>query len=206
MKKFIALIALALLLLLSSCVGNLLEPKNDPTQFYIPRISQDIKPLADFAGKDFSINMPLVRIPAYMTRTQIITAQANSTRLNISDLHRWADIPSDSFTRVLAGNLSGHLNMIDIAVYPSASSKSNAMTLRVSVVECLGEFGGDLNFAALWEASLGESSAHFSKVFKTKVPAGDNYDDYTKAISKALSELSLDMATHISILDKPIEK
>ena len=182
-------------LLLSGCVGDILAPREDPTQFYVLKSAEKIDKIDGM--KDVPLNISLVRIPSYMTRNQIVTSQNDSSRIEISDINRWPETPIDSFTRVIASNIARIADSDEIYTYPSLALGIGAPELRVHVVDCMGQLGGELYFSARWELLDNADTKNAKRktdIFETRVPVGNSYDAYVGAIEKALSELSLDIA------------
>lgn len=190
-----ALAALAAAVLTPGCVGDILAPREDPTQFYVINGAKEFERVDGIA--DIPLNISLVRIPSYMARNQIVTSQKDSARVDISDVDRWPEVPIDSFTRVISSNIARISGSDEIYTYPSLALGIGAAELRVNVMECMGELGGELYFSARWEILKSEGSKVAKRktdIFEVRIPAGDTYDSYVRAMEKALYELSLDIA------------
>ena len=86
---------------LTSCLGGMLEPKEDQTVFYMMR------PTAEKSAvqKRISVNMMPITIPQYMARNNIVMLAPNGT-VEISEFDRWAEAPQGGFERTLLENLS----------------------------------------------------------------------------------------------------
>lgn len=194
--KILTLLSLPLLAFgLSGCVGDILSPREDPTEFYVLNGADSVERVEGLT--DVPLNISLVRIPSYMTRNQIVTSRKGSSRIDISDINRWPEVPIDSFTRVVSSNIARITESDEIYTYPSLALGIGAPELRVNVMECMGELGGELYFSARWELLKGEGSKNTKRktdIFEARIPVGDSYDSYVMAMEKALYELSLDIS------------
>lgn len=211
MKKFQLLIAtftsLASLMLLSGCMGDILKPRADPTKYYMLSSANDL-PVQDGA-KNIMLNLSQVRMPAYMMRQQIVSAKDSSSEIVISDIHRLPEFPVDAFTRVIATNISKIARSENVYAYPAMAPDENCISLRVTIVECMGVIGKTLDFKARWELIKTEGSkvtAQRTKLFIKQLPAGENYDGYISAINKGLGELSEDIVKGIVEFKKECAK
>ena len=162
---------------LTSCLGGMLEPKEDQTVFYMMR------PTAEKSAvqKRISVNMMPITIPQYMARNNIVMLAQNGT-VEISEFDRWAEAPQGGFERTLLENLSR--NGIDAFSYPAVSR--GAPNLKIYVYDCIATFGG--NF--LFKGSSGD--------FVLEKPCGASYADFVKDVDAALAALSSDIAKTIS--------
>lgn len=201
MKKFnlfaIALASIAQLFL-SACVSDFLKPRQDPTKFYI--LSAQKSPTAVDGIENIMLNISQVRLPAYMMRQQIVSAKPNSSEIVISDIHRLPEFPVDAFTRVIATDISKIAKSENVYAYPGIAPETNAIEIRIIIVECMGVIGEELDFKARWELVKPDGSkivAQTSKLFIKKFLAPNGYDDYIKAIDKALAGLSEDIVKGI---------
>lgn len=198
--KILSAFALALVsILFSACVGDILAPKEDPTEFYVLKAAQNVEPIAGL--QSVKLNISLAMVPTYMKRNQIVTSLKESSRIDISEINRWPETPVDSFTRVIALNIAKITKSKEINTYPSFSTDDDAIDLRINVMESMGEIGGNLNFSAKWELLRSKRSKAVQRktnIFEITIPTGDTYDSYVMAIEKALYELSLDIAKNLN--------
>ena len=85
MKHIKIIIFSALTVALSGCLGSFLEPKEDPTVFYVMRSQQDVEKV-EFASP-LEINMLNVIVPAYMSRNQIVVLEKSTIQSRDMVLH-----------------------------------------------------------------------------------------------------------------------
>lgn len=197
-KILTALIGVAAQMLLSGCMGDFLQPKQDPTKYYI--ISPLNSPKTIAGAKDVMLNVSQVRIPAYMTRQQIVTAKKGSSEIIISDFHRLPEFPVDAFTRVLAANISKIAKSEHVYAYPATAPKPESIGVRVTIFECMGVLDEELSFKARWELVKPEGAkivAQKTEFFSKKIPAKRGYDGYVSSMGEALGELAADIVEGI---------
>lgn len=191
--------------MLSGCLGSYLEPKEDPTVFYVMRSKESVEKVKFCLPHE--INMLNVIVPAYMSRNQIVSFGKNT--IEISEFNRWAELPTDGIERVLQDNISAASPDLSVYVYPAMSFDKNAVGLRVFISDFIGEFGGNVALKGKWQMSATSESGQSGGSFDIKVPCGDTYDAYVSAMNTALYELSQQiaksMAKEFEILDKKQE-
>lgn len=197
-KIVMAIIGIAVQLTLSGCMGSFLQPKQDPTRYYIISPLDSPKPIA--GAKDVMLNISQVRIPAYMTRQQIVSAKKGGSEIIISDFHRLPEFPVDAFTRVLAANISKIAKSEHVYAYPATAPKPDCIGVRVTIFECMGVLGEELKFKARWELVKPQGAkivAQKTEFFSKKFPAKNDYDGYVGAMGEAMGELAADIVEGI---------
>lgn len=174
---------------LTSCLGGMLEPKEDQTVFYMMR------PTAEKSAvqKRISVNMMPITIPQYMARNNIVMLAPNGT-VEISEFDRWAEAPQGGFERTLLENLSR--NGIDAFSYPAVSR--GAPNLKIYVYDCIATFGGNFLFKGKWQLDSADAGKSLSGDFVLDKPCGTSYADFVKDVDAALAALSSDIAHTIS--------
>jgi len=91
-------------------VASLLEPRRDPSQFYVltavsAPASVPITYSAGSAHGEMAIGLGPVKFPAYLAREEIVT-RTSPTKLDISEIDRWAEPLDKNFVTVLAQDLT----------------------------------------------------------------------------------------------------
>jgi uncharacterized protein len=111
MKIRLALSLIAVLLLAGCTVGSILEPKKDPSEFYV------LTPIDEPSGgvpitysnggsrKSLLIGLGPVKLPAYIARPEIVT-RSSPNKIDLSDKDRWAEPLEKNFVNVLGQNLT----------------------------------------------------------------------------------------------------
>ena len=107
----IVVACLGVVLLAGCSVSSVLEPRKDPSQFYV------LTPIDSAArgvpitysssanSKEISIGLGPVKFPAYLAREEIVT-RSSPTKVDISDINRWAEPLDKDFVTVLGQNLT----------------------------------------------------------------------------------------------------
>ncbi len=199
LKKTTLLIAIFATISLSGCIGDALTPKEDPTCFYIMRTQNSANKVK--SNKKVVINLSTISVPTYMSRTQMVSLNADSGTVLISEFSRWAESPQSGFSRVIAENIRNANPNISIFTYPEISTCPSTNSLRITITECIGTFDGNLEFKGRWTLMpLKDSNASniISKEFSIIQPCGKNYKSYVESINNALSKLCDEITLEIS--------
>ncbi|MBR4597585.1 MAG: membrane integrity-associated transporter subunit PqiC [Opitutales bacterium] len=190
LKTILPLSALALAL--CACVGISIERPKDFTKYYALPAAQTAK----IEGlQNIKVNVFQVRVPAYMSRPQIIQAKENSAEILIADSDLWAEPIEDALTRAAIADISAITSSQNIQQPVLASTDKDAVNLKIDILKCIGSIGGKLEFKAQYTLSNSQFSKSF--IFETSANAGENFDAYVHAISKALEELCADICKKI---------
>lgn len=193
-NNIISAILLAIITpMLTSCLGNFLEPKEDLTEFYLMRPAQNIAKVE--LNSPLKINVLPITTPSYMSRNQIVTLSDAGT-VELSEFNRWAESAQSNFTRVLVDNIGATSEKVDVFAYPSFAK--DGMNLRIYINDCIGSLGGKLIFKGKWQVDNIENTKQVAKDFLMKIDCGNSYKTYIKAIDKAMAELSFDIVKTIS--------
>ncbi len=93
---------LAIVLCLAGCVGT-----SSPSHFYqLQMTDARVEPVS---SRRLDVGVEEAFVPKYLDRPQIVTVEAGSSELKMSEFYRWAEPLSSSFSRVLADDLSLYL-------------------------------------------------------------------------------------------------
>lgn len=182
---------------LSSCVGDALKPRKDPTVFYVLNAKAE-KPLkgVDKKCENLNISMLPVSLPNYMSRPQIVSASGD--RLVIDEFNRWGETVESGVERVVAKNIETLLPGIHVFKYPSVSMEKTPLTLKITVNDCIGEVGGKLKFSASWQIVSNDSGQiAITEKFETSANIVKDSDSYVNAIGKSLEKLSEEISKRV---------
>jgi uncharacterized lipoprotein YmbA len=111
MKIGLALSLIAVLLVSGCTVSSILEPKKDPSEFYVltpidePSSGVPITYSSGGGRRNLSIGLGPVKLPAYLARTEIVT-RSSPNRLDLAEKDRWAEPLDKNFVNVLSQNLT----------------------------------------------------------------------------------------------------
>lgn len=188
------LIGVCILSALSACMP--FEPTTDNTVFHLMKPANNIAKVG--IDKSIDVNLMPVSLPQYFTRNQIVV-NSEGSKVMLSNNDRWAESTGGGFTRVLAQNISGASENIDVLTYPSQSRAANSLDLRVEVWNIDGNFNGDVKLSGRWQL-VARSGKKISKQFEFKVPCGDTYGSYVEAINAAIYKLSDEIVKNLEPL------
>jgi len=201
-KQFtiVALLAGALLFLLSGCLGPV---KSRPTRFYVltSLYSEKTKtaPVADL--KKASIGVGPVRIAGKLDRPQIVT-EAGGNEIRLSDFAEWGDSLGAGFARVLAENLAYLLNTQNVAIFPWLQAIQTDYQVTVDVTDFIGTPGGNVTLRAWWTIFGENGRAELLKRYTilNEPVAGDDIAAMVQALSRTVEVLSRQIAEAIKAL------
>lgn len=189
--KYISIFTLfAVCTLLSGCLGDVLDPKEDPTTFYTIK-NLPAEKTSDFDG---SVGINFVA-SGYLTRSQITSLNKDST-VRISEFNRWVEIPENLLARAFATAVAKNAPKATVFLYPEISCLDGKhYDVRITITDCIGSINGTLNFSGRWIViKNGKGKAYnFSKT----VSSGKGYSGYVDAISKCIAEVSAEIAKSI---------
>ena len=182
--------AIVLPLFLTSCMGDFLQPREDPTVFYMLKAESTRAP-AKVDSAPLQVNLLPITIPSYMARPQIVSL-ASGDRVDMSEFNRWSELPNDAITRIMVQNLSvlNH-GIVDLYAYPAVAVDPNAPALKITITECIGKLGGELSLKGKWRIIPANDDEIFqSKMFAINIPCEDSYDSYVSAMSAAFVQMA----------------
>jgi len=202
-KKILKLIVLPIMtsFMLCACMGEFLQPKEDPTVFFMMRSNvTDKNKVAEI--KLTEVNFLPVSIPAYMARTQIVSLE-DSGRVSMSEFDRWSENPKEAVSRVLAENISALCKGVDLYSYPTVASSVNAPSLKITITEFIGTLGKSVTLKGKWRIITRDSNKKSqSKIFSISIPCENSYDSYVKAMNQGLFNLSKEIVEGFLAIDK----
>ena len=112
---------LAIVLFLAGCVGT-----SSPSHFYqLQMTDARVEPVS---SRRLDVGVEEAFVPKYLDRPQIVTVEAGSSELKMSEFYRWAEPLSSSFSRVLADDLSLYLPK-SVVKYKTLSSENFTYTI-----------------------------------------------------------------------------
>src|SRR5581483_8730221 len=125
--------ALAVFLLGAAGCSSLLEPRPDPSRFYLltPQPpAGEVSPAS--AGGSLSVGLGPITMPAYLDRPQTVT-RVGANELRISEVDRWAEPLAKNFARVLGQDLAARLDGARLHDYPWYNSTAIDYQIEVAV-------------------------------------------------------------------------
>lgn len=195
-ERYISLPVVAIILVLAGCGTT------PPSRFYtlepIPQTTE--KPATSEDVGNIHIGIGPVQFAEYLDRTQIVT-RTDSTEVNLSETHRWAEPLQANFTRILAENLSILLNTDRVSLHRSRNWSEVDYQVLVNVWQFDVSKQGQANLVANWSIR-GKGGADLvtmqKTVLSTEVDPEASYAEAARALSKTVEMLSHVIADAIS--------
>ncbi len=191
-KQFTILIILSVLLMgFSGCATT------QSTRFYL--LSSLPQPQTPATGQGEKTNLTLgigpINIPEYLQRPQIVTRSSRNA-LELAEFHNWAEQLKSNIAQVVAENLSILLATDQVELYPWPLQSSIDYQVIINVIQFDRNPAGKAVLLAHWSLTdgrgqpvlMGETS-HI-----TVQPKGRDYESLVGALSKALADLSREIA------------
>jgi uncharacterized protein len=195
--RFIVLFFALSILVHAGCAGT------QPSRFYaltaVAGISTTIPENQPMNGKTIGIGP--VEIPSRLDRPQIVTLKGRN-QLHLAEFDRWAGPLKENISSVVAENLSAMLPGNQVYAFPWRSVKpvQYQITVRIIRFDVLPDETVFLD--ARWVV-LEEHGRRMLLENRSQIPvpfSGKGYDDIVAAQSRALGELSREIAEVIKTL------
>jgi len=187
-------------LVISACVVASGCGGSQPSRFYLIHsvTAGDILPGQTACRPDLSLGIGPVSLPEYLDRPQIVT-RTSRNQLVLAEFDRWAEPLSDSFTRVLAENLSTMLGTDRVFIYPWPRSTEMDCQVAVEVSHFEGFPEGRALLSAWWTI-YGDNgkTVLMRKQSEIAEPVGSgSHEDLVAAQSRVLAAFSREIALAI---------
>jgi len=159
-------------------------------------------PSAEIKG-DFSnsgIVIKNINMPSYLNRPQIVLREADGTKLNISELNRWAGNLGDNIKTVLAEDLSVILK--DASVKPlTFGDKDYKYVISVEINRFDAFVDGRAEMSVWWDIGYGKNfTENKNGQFKLSRTYDGGYDDMVRVQSEMLTTFASVLANEIAKL------
>ena len=185
MKKFMnILISCAIVTLIAGCASS-------PTRFYTlsPTAAPAVMPKAKY-----SVSVGPVSVPAVVDRPQIVI-RSGPNKVSIDEFDRWASPLKDNIARVIVENLVSMLGTAQVTLFPQSTAAGMSYRIMLDVLRFDSEPGQAATLDALWTVSSAKSGkSHRSRTILTETTQGGDYAALVAAHSRALGQLSTEIA------------
>jgi uncharacterized lipoprotein YmbA len=203
--RFEVFVLFGLLLALSGCI----TAASPPSQFYLlsPWSESNEKPQKAIREQRVVIGVGPVEVPEYLNRPQIVT-RISPFELKLAEFNHWAEPLKGSFSRVIVENLSSLLCNEAIAVFAWRGSVAIDYRVEVEVLRLDGELDINAILDARW-AIFREQDREVLFAEKSSISeavSGQGYEALVSAQSRAIWELSRQIAGEIARMRKPVAK
>lgn len=181
-------------------LGNSQEPKYYMLNSLYAGQAEN-QPIADLPK--LAIGVGPVRIPRHLDRKEIVT-RAGQNEVMVDQFALWAGPLNESFSRVLAENLSVFLNTEETVAFPWRATYPIKYQVVVHVVRFDGQPGEEVLLRARWIilSEKGKEILH-KQQSQIKMPAASpGMEALVAAKSRLLVEFSRQIAAAIANLEK----
>jgi uncharacterized protein len=137
-----------------------------------------------------------VAIPDIVDRTQIVV-RTDANKVDISDVHRWAEPLRRGVPRALAENLSRQLGKGYVVVAGQPAGVSPEVRVTVDVQKFDAVLGQNVTLEALWNIRRAKGDAVSGRSSVTEPAKAGDHAAIVAAHSRALARLSEDIAAAI---------
>jgi uncharacterized protein len=196
--------ATVIILIAALCMGC--RGTTPPTAFYtLTSIRGTESPTQQISDtQDMVIGIGPLQFPDYLDRPQIVT-RSGPNRLNLSEFNRWGGKPDEDFLNVFAENISILLSTNRVALFPWKSQIGPDYRVALDIHQFDGQIGDSVLLNVTWAVRGREDNAQPLYVTRTVItqPApGQDYESLVSAYSKAVAELSREVASAIRTISK----
>jgi uncharacterized lipoprotein YmbA len=143
MKQLVVLAAL----ILAAC--GALEPRPDPTRFYVLTPATDGTSAASARFAPVAIGLGPVTLPSYLARTDIAT-RVGPHQIEYNPVARWAEPLQTNLVRVLAHDLEQTLGPGTVVIFPWFGAARLQYVVEVDVQRFETDGTGTATLAAEW--------------------------------------------------------
>jgi hypothetical protein len=142
-----------------------------------------------------AIGIGPVELPTYLDRAEMMT-RVEQNKLELSEMHHWAEPLQENFTRVLADNLDSQLCTSNIAVFPWRSASPIDYRIEADIIRFEPTEEGTAVLLLRWSVfDQGRKRIIHSRRGRYAQPIeGQGHAAVAAALSRATAELSRDMA------------
>jgi uncharacterized lipoprotein YmbA len=182
-------------------------PRADPSSFYtlgaLPEVDLAAVKTAAAVKTDFSLGLGPIELPGYLDRLQIAT-RTSTNRLSYSEIDRWAAPLAESFSRVLAQNISHLLNPARVIQFPWQNSDTPDFQVKIEVLQFEANSNQQAWLTARWTVIDRNKKIVISQRSQLNRRAGSlATEDFVKALSETLEDLSREIVKTLLSLEKP---
>ena len=172
---------------------------SQPSRFYLLSALSPSEGARD--GQGMSLGIGPIEFPKYLDRPQIVT-RGSGNRIYIGEFDRWAEPLEHNFARVLAENLAELLSTDNVVPHPWKRSVRIDYHVLVAVNRFDATVGGDTVLHVRWSVSNADGDTlvptRASRIAES--PASSGYEAIVQAGSRAVQQLSRQIATEIQAI------
>lgn len=145
-----------------------------------------------------------VRIPAYLDRSQIVSALSGQ-EYTLSDEHRWAERLEVTIARVSAENLARMIPTDRIVLHPWARDARPDLQVAIEIRDLYLDAAGTARLGAQWTLRSNDRPNAVTRSFNcSQAAAPGDFARMVEAESRCLARLNRDIADAVRDLTAPV--
>jgi uncharacterized protein len=168
-----------------------------PSHFYT--LSATAKPTA--MSSSVSVSVGPVTLPAVVDRPEIVV-RTGPNEVWLDEFNRWASPLQDNLGRAVAENLVAMLGTPRVTVFPETTGADADYRVRIQVQAFESTPGEATTLDAVWAVSRPkEAESQTGRTTVRETTQGKGYDALAAAHSRAVAQLSRDIAAAVQALE-----
>ena len=193
--RWLKMLGLLIIMSSTSCT------QTPPSKYYI-LTSLKSGQVKETSAKVVMFGIGPIKLPGRLDRAQILTRKGKNA-VNIHEYHRWGDSLQRQVEEVLAKNLSEHLKVTQVVVYPWEHALRPKYQILITVRHLEGNPTSGTQLDVIWQLiDVDQDKLILSKHFVTSVPTSTStMTSYIDSQSQALIKLSETIAQSVSALE-----
>lgn len=190
MTKRSALSAAALTLL---CACSILEPREDPTRFFVlsPAAGAGAAP----GDPELLIALGPVRLPDYLLRPEVVR-RVGPNQLEPARVDRWGEPIDRALVRVLCLDLAALLPRSAVVPFPAPPGEKPALQVGIDVSAFEADRAGATRLEARWRIRGGDEETVRESRLEREAESGETAATVA-AMSALLAELAAEIAAEL---------
>ena len=163
---------------------------SSPSRFYT--LSPTGAP-AVLPSSSYAVSVGPVSVPDVVNRLPIVL-RTGPNQVFVSEFDRWASPLKDDIARVVAENLVSMLGTPQVTIFPQSSAADASYRVMINVLRFDSEPGKAATLDVIWTVNSAKGQSHRSRKTVTEPTQGGDYAALVAAHSRALGQLSAEIA------------
>src|SRR5579872_3949683 len=203
----IAAACLAMILLAGCSIASVLEPRKDPSQFFVltPIDSAARGVPITYSGgtahTEITIGLGPVKFPAYLAREEIVT-RSSPNKVDLSDINRWAEPLDKNFVTVLGQNLTVLLGA-QVKTFPWYRPANLDYQIALDIARFDTDSKGTAEIVGRWEIEDPDTGDVLNSGEINIVDTAQSGETNAATLSRAVGDLGTQLADAIRATKHP---
>lgn len=143
---------------------------------------------------DYSVSVGPVTVPSLVDRPQIVT-RTGPNQVYVEEFERWAYPLKEDIGRVIVKNLIALLGTTQVTLFPQSTAAGASYRIMIDILHFDSVPGKEATLDAIWAVTSTRSGqSHRGRTTLSEVAQGSDYAALVAAHSRALDQLSTDIA------------